>query len=108
MASDFLDDYPLDYLLSSKDKETDFYQLLHNACLTLIAGRNLSENELSILWDIFRTFVFSIGIHLESKTWQKICENFTKSFNHSNKSPDDFMAITWACSPRIGQSPRMA
>lgn len=92
MASDFLNDYPLDYLLSRKDKETDFYQLLHNVCLTIIAGRNLSENKLAISWNVFRTFVFSIGIHLENKTWQNICDNFTNSFNHSNESPDDFMA----------------
>jgi len=102
MASDFLDDYPLGYLLSNKDKTTNFYQLLRNVCLSLTDGQNVSESQLSVSWNTFRLFVFAIGINLGAKRWQIICEIFIESFHHSNESPDDFLA--WHFSDLINES----
>ena len=79
MTDNFLDEYPLDYLISNKNRKSDFYILLHNICIDMLDGHSLNESELNVSWNIFRTFVFAVGVYLGGRTWQKIYNTFNKN-----------------------------
>jgi hypothetical protein len=88
----FLNQYPLDYLFSNKDKKSDAYQELYNTCVYLLDGHKSSEPELEVSWDVFRAFVLVFALYLlRGKTFQRIAELFNEKFNHSDESLNEFM-----------------
>ena len=103
MTENFLDEYPLDYLISNKDKKADAYQELFNTCVYLLDGHKSSEGELEVSWDIFQKFVFIYGLYLlEHKTYWRICNLFVNKFNHSGESFYEF--LSWNFSDMINET----
>src|SRR5687767_8593626 len=102
MANDysFLKEYPLDYLISNKDKKFDFYHILHNTCVSLLDGHKPDESELGFAWNIFNVF-FLVGIYLEDRPSRKIFKAFADNFNHSEESHNEF--FLWVFSDMMNE-----
>ncbi len=97
----FLKEYPLDYLISNKDKKSDFYQILRNTCVYLLDGHNPDEAELRVSWNIFKMY-FLVGIYLEDQLWQKFFKAFVGHFNHSEESSVEF--LLWIFSDMVNET----
>lgn len=97
----FLKEYSLDYLISNKDKKSDFYQMLRNTCVYLLDGHSPDEAELRVSWSNFKMF-FLVGIYLEDRPSRKIFNVFADHFNHSEESSDEFSL--WLFSDMINET----
>jgi hypothetical protein len=97
----FFYEYPLGYLISNKDKKSDLYQALRNTCDYLLDGHNPNESELRVSWNFFR-MLFLVAIYLEDRLCWEILGAFTDHFNHSEKSPIEFML--WIFSDMINET----
>lgn len=102
MKENFLDEYPLDYLISNKDIKSSFYRILHNSCVYLLDGHKPDDSELDFAWKGFRIFVFVVAVGLGKRTWTKVYETFVDIFNHTYESPDEFMK--WIMSDMINET----
>lgn len=102
MSENFLDEYPLDYLISNKDMKSSFYRILHNSCVYLLDGHKPDDSELDFTWKGFRIFVLVVAVGLGERTWTKVYETFVDIFNRSDESPDEFMK--WIMSDMINET----
>jgi hypothetical protein len=100
MSENFLDNYPLDYLITNKDKTSDFYILLHNVCDDLLDGHKPDEAELGLAWNTFRILLF-LATDMGRINWGKVYGAFSDTFNRTNESPDEFMK--WILSDMINE-----
>lgn len=91
MIETLLDYYPLEYLITHKDRDLGFYPWIYGACVSLLNGQHLSETVLVISWNAFRRLALLPSNKLDHKTFAKIRKTFVDKFNHSGEESKVFL-----------------